>query len=243
MIRLNRLLPVSLVALFLAGTCPRPRVRTITAFVRLSDPFEPQIDEALKVLRQAKVRVRAARLRSSNHTHRDAAARGTRAWQDRGVRRLTYLKRFDDLSAKESFMPNVGPAMLKDSDDPGTMHLAGASAVHFAAYQREFHTCGRRRHSLEDSAGNRGAGSLCHRSQPAQPGEFQFYRHSHAQAPGAVLSRARITRAPGISFPSDSSLPTWCRPYLPAPRQFRRFRRCAHPSVDGAREDCRGSWQ
>jgi uncharacterized protein (UPF0210 family) len=36
---------------------------------------------------------------------------------------LAFLKKLDDLSVKENFLPNVGPAMLHDSDDPATMHL------------------------------------------------------------------------------------------------------------------------
>ena len=36
---------------------------------------------------------------------------------------LAFLKQLDDLSVKENFLPNVGPAMLHDSDDPATMHL------------------------------------------------------------------------------------------------------------------------
>ncbi len=129
MIRSIRLLLVSFVSLVLTTTSfaqgtasPRPRVRTVTAFVRLSDPFEPQIDEALKVLRQAKadfeqrgyevqtVRIVTQPLAELVHGKSESQA-------------LAYLKRLDDLSAKESFMPNVGPAMLKDSDDPATMHL------------------------------------------------------------------------------------------------------------------------
>jgi uncharacterized protein (UPF0210 family) len=36
---------------------------------------------------------------------------------------LAFLTEFDQLSAKENFAPNVGPAMLHDSDDPATMRL------------------------------------------------------------------------------------------------------------------------
>jgi uncharacterized protein (UPF0210 family) len=38
-------------------------------------------------------------------------------------RALAFLAAFDDLAGKKGFMPNVGPAMLRDSDDPATMHL------------------------------------------------------------------------------------------------------------------------
>ena len=100
----------------------QPKVRAITAFVRLSDPFDSQVSEALKVLREAKsefervgyevqtVRIVTQPLADLVQGKTDAQALG-------------FLKRFDDLSAKENFIPSVGPAMLKDTDDPKTMHL------------------------------------------------------------------------------------------------------------------------
>ena len=36
---------------------------------------------------------------------------------------LAFLKALDDLSVKEDFLPNVGPAMLRDADDPHIMQL------------------------------------------------------------------------------------------------------------------------
>jgi uncharacterized protein (UPF0210 family) len=36
---------------------------------------------------------------------------------------LAFLKQLDDLSVKENFLPNVGPGMLHDTDDPAAMHL------------------------------------------------------------------------------------------------------------------------
>ena len=36
---------------------------------------------------------------------------------------LAFLQQLDNVSVKESFLPNVGPGMLKDSDDPAAMHL------------------------------------------------------------------------------------------------------------------------
>jgi uncharacterized protein (UPF0210 family) len=36
---------------------------------------------------------------------------------------LAFLTQFDQLSAKENFIPNVGPGMMHESDDPATMHL------------------------------------------------------------------------------------------------------------------------
>jgi uncharacterized protein len=36
---------------------------------------------------------------------------------------LKFLQGFDDLAAREGFIPNVGPGMMRDSDDPHAMHL------------------------------------------------------------------------------------------------------------------------
>jgi uncharacterized protein (UPF0210 family) len=129
MIRITSILLVSLASLAL--TCAsraqetasaRPKVRTITAFVQLSDPFEPQVSEALKVLKD--VRSEFERRGYEIQTVRivtQPLAELVRGKTDDQA--LAYLRRFDDLSARERFLPNVGPAMLRDSDDPKTMHL------------------------------------------------------------------------------------------------------------------------
>ncbi|HEV7612241.1 MAG TPA: DUF711 family protein [Steroidobacteraceae bacterium] len=100
----------------------RPKVRAITAFVRLSDPFEPQISDALKVLKdaQSEFEQRGYEVETVRIVTQPLAelVRGKTDEQA-----LAYLKRFDELSVREKFLPNVGPAMLKDSDDPKTMHL------------------------------------------------------------------------------------------------------------------------
>ena len=101
----------------------RPKVRAITGFVRLDrEGYAQQIAEALSVLRAAKgefakqgyevetLRIVTQPLGELVSGLSDAQALG-------------FLKTFDDLSAKESFLPSVGPAMLRDSDDPRVMHL------------------------------------------------------------------------------------------------------------------------
>ena len=106
-----------------AETNTKPNVRAITAFVRL-DPatLDRQIAEALNVLRAAE---------------RDFAQRGYKTETIRVVTQplgelvngqsdddaLRFLKAIDDLSAKEGFIPSVGPAMMRDSDDPRVMRL------------------------------------------------------------------------------------------------------------------------
>jgi uncharacterized protein (UPF0210 family) len=128
MIRRTGILLVSVASLVL-GVCvaqetvsARPKVRAITAFVRLSDPFEPQIDDALKVLKDAasEFEQRGYEVETVRIVTQPLAelVRGKTDEQA-----LAYLTRLDDISVREKFLPNVGPAMLKDSDDPKTMHL------------------------------------------------------------------------------------------------------------------------
>ena len=38
---------------------------------------------------------------------------------------LNFFKALDDAAQKESFLLNIGPAMLSDQDDPGQMDLLG----------------------------------------------------------------------------------------------------------------------
>ncbi|MDB6088813.1 MAG: hypothetical protein JWN85_1597 [Gammaproteobacteria bacterium] len=101
----------------------KPNVRAITAFVRL-DPasLDRQIAAALTVLRAAEG---------------DFARRGYKTETLRIVTQplgelisgqsdedaLRLLKALDDLAAKEGFIPSVGPAMMRDSDDPRGMRL------------------------------------------------------------------------------------------------------------------------
>lgn len=106
-----------------AQTYTKPNVRAITAFVRL-DPatFERQIAEALTVLRAAQgdfakrgyktetIRIVTQPLGELVSGQSDEAA-------------LRLLQAIDDLSAKEGFIPSVGPAMMRDSDDPHVMRL------------------------------------------------------------------------------------------------------------------------
>ena len=106
-----------------AQTYTKPKVRAITAFVRL-DPatLDRQVAGALTVLRAAQadfsqrgyqtetIRIVTQPLGELVHGQSDDAA-------------LRLLKAIDDLSAKEGFIPSVGPAMMRDSDDPRVMRL------------------------------------------------------------------------------------------------------------------------
>ena len=100
-----------------------PRVRAITAFVRLDrENYQKQIDETLSVLGKAKAAFASSgyEVETVRITTQPLAELVAGMSEDKA---LAFLREFDDLSVKKAFLPNVGPAMMHDSDDPATMHL------------------------------------------------------------------------------------------------------------------------
>src|SRR6202035_3481231 len=100
-----------------------PKVRAITGFVRLDRATYPkQVTDALVALRRAKAEfessgyeVETVRLTTQPLAELVAGMSEEQA--------LGFLARLDELALKEKFLPNVGPGMLHDTDDPATMHL------------------------------------------------------------------------------------------------------------------------
>ena len=106
-----------------AADYTKPKVRAITAFVNLERAsYARQIAATLVVLREAQrdFESRGYTVESVRITTQPLAelVRGQSETQA-----LAYLKELDDLAAKENFLPNIGPAMLRDGDDPHTMQL------------------------------------------------------------------------------------------------------------------------
>jgi uncharacterized protein len=101
----------------------KPKVRAITGFVRLDRAqYAKQVTDALEVLRAAQrefekqgYEVESLRIVTQPLGELVKGLSETDS--------LAFLKALDDLSAKEKFLPNVGPAMLRDSDDPRVMRL------------------------------------------------------------------------------------------------------------------------
>jgi uncharacterized protein (UPF0210 family) len=100
-----------------------PKVRAITGFVRLDRAtYQRQIADALVVLRRVKAEfessgyeVETVRLTTQPLAELLAGMSEEQA--------LAFLAQLDELSVKEKFLPNVGPGMVHDADDPATMHL------------------------------------------------------------------------------------------------------------------------
>jgi uncharacterized protein len=102
-----------------------PRVRAITGFVRL-DPahYAEEAAAALVVLHDAQrefqkrgYEVETIRLVTQPLAELVQAQTESQA--------LEFLAKLDALSARDGFMPDVGPAMLRDDDDPRTLRLLG----------------------------------------------------------------------------------------------------------------------
>jgi len=101
----------------------RPKVRAITGFVRLErNHYTQQIAETLSVLRAAKAgfeqqgyEVETLRIVTQ------PLGELVKGQSDPDA--LAFLKSLDDLSVKEKFLANVGPGMLRDSDDPHIMRV------------------------------------------------------------------------------------------------------------------------
>jgi uncharacterized protein len=106
-----------------ATASSNPKVRAITGFVRLDRAtYQKQIADALVVLRKVKsefessgYEVETVRLTTQPLAELVAGMSEEQA--------LAFLAQLDELSVKEKFLPNVGPGMLHDADDPATMHL------------------------------------------------------------------------------------------------------------------------
>jgi len=127
---LKRFLALAAVSLLL---CPlaaqtavkanNPKVRAITAFVRLDrTTWEKQIGEALVVLRKAKGEFEASGygVESVRIVTQPVGELVAGLSEDDAV---AFLARLDALSAKENFLPDVGPGMLHDGDDPAAMRV------------------------------------------------------------------------------------------------------------------------
>ncbi len=96
----------------------KPKVRAITAFIRIDhDRYAQQVQEALVMLRGAKSAfekggydVQTIRITTQPFPQYTIGLSIDEA--------VEFFKRIDDLSKKEDFLANIGPALLTDQDDP-----------------------------------------------------------------------------------------------------------------------------
>lgn len=131
---------LAVLALLLAGACAataqaqdytRPKVRAITAFVSLERAsYARQIAATLAILHEAQrdfeqqgYTVESVRITTQPLAELVRGQSETEA--------LSFLKALDELAARENFLPNIGPAMLRDADDPHTMQLLARALSSF----------------------------------------------------------------------------------------------------------------
>ena len=102
---------------------PKPKVRAITGFVRLDRArVDAQITETLGVLRGARREFEEAGYEVETlRIVTQPLGELVRGLSDADA--MALLERLDQLAGKEDFLPNVGPAMLRDSDDPRSIQL------------------------------------------------------------------------------------------------------------------------
>lgn len=119
---------VSLGALAAAAQTPpkssdKPKVRAITAFVNLDRArYQQQIADALKMLKYAKTvyetrgyEVQTIRISTQPF------AEYIREMSD--AQAVAFFKEYDALAEKEGFDASIGPALMRDSDDPSLAAL------------------------------------------------------------------------------------------------------------------------
>jgi uncharacterized protein (UPF0210 family) len=101
----------------------KPKVRAITAFVRLdSKNYQHQLADALTVLHktEAEFKSQGYEIETIRFTTQPLAELTSGLSEDQA---LAFLGQLDELAVKEKVAANIGPAMLHDNDDPATMHL------------------------------------------------------------------------------------------------------------------------
>jgi uncharacterized protein len=106
-----------------AADYTKPKVRAITVFVRLNPAtYVNQINDALIVLRA--VQSQFAEAGYQTETLRIVTQPLAELVQDQPEpQALVFLKNLDELGEKEHFIPNIGPAMMSDTDDPRVVRL------------------------------------------------------------------------------------------------------------------------
>src|SRR5215467_13857824 len=125
MAHLKRALALGALAALLlpAADAPKPKVRAITAFITIEAKSYPaQIEETVKFLNQMRDAVKAAGydvagIRISTQPFPQYTRQLNRA------EAMAVLHGINDLATTLRFAPNVGPAMVKDTDDPASVDL------------------------------------------------------------------------------------------------------------------------
>jgi hypothetical protein len=101
-----------------ANTASLPKVRTVTAFIRLERAnYRAQVADALKMLHAAKdAFTKAGYTVETIRITTQSFPEFTKGLTDEQA--LEFFRDYDKLAQQEDFTPDIGSAMSKDSDDP-----------------------------------------------------------------------------------------------------------------------------
>src|SRR5712692_2504588 len=101
-----------------ASAAEKPKVRTITAFIRLdTTQYKQQVADTLTMLRNAKARFELAgyeveTIRISTQPFPEY----TRGMSKQAI--LVFFHDLDNLAKQENFIASIGPALMSEKDDP-----------------------------------------------------------------------------------------------------------------------------
>jgi hypothetical protein len=203
-------------ALLFAAVAPasgtaKPKVRTITAFIRLdTNQYKQQVRETLTMLRNAKARFELAgyeveTIRISTQPFPEY----TRGMSKQAM--LAFFHDFDNLAKQENFIASIGPALISEKDDPaqaqvlaeilsltsalhGAVVVAGDDGVHWGAV----HAAADVMKYLEDHTGH-SLGNFRFAAIANVPAYTPFYPASYHQGLGhqfaVALESANVVAA------------------------------------------------
>jgi len=129
--RLLRMLTVIAIAILPLPLCAQqsgagavaPKIRTVTAFIRMDrQTYRAQVADALKMLKAARGElVKAGYEVETIRIVTQSFPEITRGLTEKQA--LDFFHEYDQLALKEGFTPDIGAAMTKDSDDPAQADL------------------------------------------------------------------------------------------------------------------------
>lgn len=135
----------------------KPKVRAITAFVKLERAqYQEQVADMLKMLSAAK----AAIEKGGYEVETIRITTQPFAEYIRDLSReeaLAFFRAYDALAIKEGFAANIGPAMLRDTDDAANAELLGEVLANAKALNASVHIAGKSE-AGKNRAGKNGAG-------------------------------------------------------------------------------------
>ena len=174
----------------------KPKIRTITAFIRLDvSQYAQQVKDTLAMLRNAKARYELAGFEvESIRISTQPFPEYTRGMSKQAV--LAFFSNLDNLAKQENFVASIGPALMTEKDDPaqaqllseilsltGSLHgsvvVAGSDGVHWKAV----HAAADAMKYLEDHSAH-GLGNFRFAAIANVPAYTPFYPASYHQGLG-----------------------------------------------------------